>query len=377
MYFPLRKYMTAARAASRVTASRKMNGLEACENERESERSRPVGTPDIPLLDIAAWRSGPGARRDAFARRLDDALRQSGFLLIEGHGIDPGLGTAIRAEAARFFALPARLKQRYSAPVGGRGWIRPGGEANAFYGETADPGRADLKESLTMGRSLARGDLARGDLASGDPASGDPATDSEWFAPNIYPAECPRLERLCERYATEVRGLYYDLLEVCAVAMGLAGDFFASRARRSPHTFNINRYPPLAQTGTPLEGQFRVAPHTDWGMLTILDRQPGYGGLQVQLPEGEWADAPYEPGAFTINVGDILARWTADRWRSTRHRVLPPSARAPGEELISLILFHEADMDTVVEPLFPGTSYQPVTAADYLRGRIAAASVAP
>jgi isopenicillin N synthase-like dioxygenase len=328
---------------------------------KESDRSRPVSTPDIPLLDISVWRSGPGAQRDALARRLDRALRQSGFLLIEGHGIDPGVGAAIRAEAARFFALPAQLKQGYSAPVGGRGWIRPGGEANAFYGERADPERADLKESLTMGRSF---------------ATGDQAMDAEWFAPNVYPAECPDLEQLCERYATEVRDLYYELLEVCAAALGLAGDFFTSRARRSPHTFNINRYPPLAQTGPPLEGQFRVAPHTDWGMLTILDRQPGYGGLQVQMPDSEWAGAPYEPGAFTINVGDILARWTADRWRSTRHRVLPPSPQDPDEELVSLILFHEADMDTVVEPLFPGTSYQSVTAADYLRERTAAASVA-
>lgn len=320
-----------------------------------------MSTLDIPLLDISVWRSGPGPRRDAFARRLDGALRQSGFLLIEGHGIDPDLGAAIRTGAARFFALPAQLKQAYSAPVGGRGWIRPGGEANAFYGDTADPERADLKESLTMGRSF---------------ATGDPATDAEWFAPNVYPAECPGLGLVCERYASEVQGLYYELLEACAAALGLAGDFFTSRSRRSPHTFNINRYPPLAQTGTPLDGQFRVAPHTDWGMLTILDRQPGYGGLQVQTPNGEWADAPYEPGTFTINVGDILARWTADRWRSTRHRVMPPSARDPDEELVSLILFHEADMDTVVEPLFPGTSYQPVTAADYLRERTAAASVA-
>jgi len=320
-----------------------------------------VSIPDIPLLDISVWRVGSATRRDDLARRLDGALRQSGFLLIEGHGIDPGLPRAIRAEAARFFGLPARLKQRYSAPVGGRGWIRPGGEANAFYGQRAEPGRADLKESLTMGRSF---------------TTGDPATDAEWFAPNVYPAECPDLEALCERYATEVTGLYYELLEACAVALGLARDFFTSRARRSPHTFNINRYPSLAQAGEPLAGQFRVAPHTDWGMLTILDRQPGYGGLQVQMPGSAWADAPYAPGAFTINVGDILARWTADRWCSTRHRVLPPSALDPDEELVSLILFHEADMDTVVEPLFPGSGYPPVTAADYLRERTAAASVA-
>jgi isopenicillin N synthase-like dioxygenase len=287
-------------------------------------------------------------------------LRQSGFLLIEGHGIDPGLGAAIRAEASRFFALPAQLKQPYSAPVGGRGWIRPGGEANAFYGETADPGRADLKESLTMGRSL---------------ATGDPEVDAEWFRPNVYPSECPGLGPLCERYAAEVQGLYYELLEACAAALGLAGDFFTARASRSPHTFNINRYPPLAQTGTPLDGQFRVAPHTDWGMLTILDRQPGYGGLQVQDLDGTWADAPYVPDAFTVNVADLLSHWTGGRWRSTRHRVLPPSAQAPGEELISLIVFLEAEMDTVISPVAGNRELAPVVAGDWYRVRESAATV--
>jgi isopenicillin N synthase-like dioxygenase len=321
-----------------------------------------VSTPDIPLLDISAWRSGAPARRDALARRIDGALRQSGFLLIEGHGIDPGLGTAIRAEAARFFALPAQLKRAYSAPVGGRGWIRPGGEANAFYGKTADPGRADLKESLTMGRSF---------------ATGDPAVDAEWFMPNVYPAECPELKPLCERYAAEVQGLYYELLEACAAALGLAVDFFTARARRSPHTFNINRYPPLAQTGPALDGQFRVAPHTDWGMLTILDRQPGYGGLQVQATDGSWADAPYVPDAFTVNVADLLARWTGERWRSTRHRVLPPPEQAPDEELISLIVFLEAEVDTVIEPAVGNRELAPVVAGEWLRDREASATVAP
>ena len=93
---------------------------------------------------------------------------------------------------------------------------------------------------------------------------------------------------------------------------------------RGPQTFNINRYPPLSATGPAKEGQYRVAPHTDWGILTILDRQPGYGGLQVQALVGTWAASPYVPGAFTVNVADLLSRWTGGRWRSTRHRVLPP-----------------------------------------------------
>src|SRR5271170_1976099 len=109
-----------------------------------------VMTPDIPLLDISAWRDGTESQRARLARRMDQALRQSGFLLIENHGVPADLRDALRTAAGRFFALPDEPKRRYATPVGGRGWIPQGGEANAFYGEVADPARADLKESLTI-----------------------------------------------------------------------------------------------------------------------------------------------------------------------------------------------------------------------------------
>jgi isopenicillin N synthase-like dioxygenase len=318
-------------------------------------------TPDIPLLDIGLWRDGTAAQRARLAARLDAALRQSGFLMIENHGVAAGLREQIRQSARAFFALPDRQKAPYATPVGGRGWIPPGGEANAFYGEVADPARADLKESLTIGRTF---------------RTGNDELDKVWFARNVWPAECPELKELCEQFTAQVRDLYRDLLRMCAVALGLPEDWFESRAVASPHTFNINRYPPLTVTGAPLEGQFRVAPHTDWGILTILDRQPGYGGLQVQTLAGTWEDAPYAAEAFTVNVGDLLSRWTGERWRSTRHRVLPPSAEAPEEELISLIVFLEAEVDTVIRPIAGARDFASVVAGEYLLERAAAATVA-
>jgi isopenicillin N synthase-like dioxygenase len=317
-------------------------------------------TPDIPLLDIAMWREGTARQRERLARRMDEALKRSGFLLIENHGVPAALRERIRAEARAFFTLPAGQKARYATPVGGRGWIPQGGEANAFYGEVADPARADMKESLTIGRSF---------------RTGDEETDKAWFAPNVWPGECPALEGLCEEFTAQVRDLYYDLLRMSAVALGLAEDWFAGHARRGPHTFNINRYPPLTATGAAKEGQFRVAPHTDWGILTILDRQPGYGGLQIQTLDGSWADAPYVADAFTVNVADLLSRWTGERWRSTRHRVLPPPAQAPDEELISLIVFLEAEVDTVIRPVAGDRDFEPVVAGEWLRAREAAATV--
>src|ERR1700744_6665098 len=113
-----------------------------------------MSTPDIPLLDISAWRDGTPAQRGHLAARMDQALRQSGFLLIENHGVPSELRRRIRDQARMFFALPAETKRRYAAPVGGRGWIPQGGGANGFYGETADPARAGAKEGLSNGRDL-------------------------------------------------------------------------------------------------------------------------------------------------------------------------------------------------------------------------------
>jgi isopenicillin N synthase-like dioxygenase len=323
-----------------------------------------MSTPDIPLLNLSLWRHGTADRRTLLARRMDQALRQSGFLLIENHGIPAGLREALRTEAGKFFALPEDRKRQYATPVGGRGWIPRGGEANAFYGEVADPARADMKESLTIGRDF---------------RTGDAETDTAWFAPNVWPAECPDLASLAGRFTDLIRGLYYDLLRMSAVALGLdeSGldeEFFVSHTLRGPHTFNINRYPPLSETGRAADGQFRVAPHTDWGILTILDRQPGYGGLQVQALDGTWADAPYVPDALTVNVADLLSRWTGERWRSTRHRVLPPPDQAPDEQLISLIVFLEVEMDTVIKPVAGDRALAPVVAGEWYRGRELAAT---
>jgi isopenicillin N synthase-like dioxygenase len=317
----------------------------------------------IPLIDMTRWRGGSAAERTALAAEVDAALQEWGFLMVSGHGIAEAKRAEIRAAVRRFFALPESARERYATVVGGRGWIPPGKEANSYYGVDADPGRPDLKETFTMGRDF---------------ATGDPAIDAEWFLPNVWPGEVPELQSLCLSYAAEARGLFRDLLEIMAVALGLDPNWFLRRCLAASESFNVNRYPPRSETGAPAEGQFRIGPHTDWGTLTILDRQPGYGGLQVETTDGSWVDAPFVPDAFTVNIGDLMARWTGDRWRSTRHRVLPPSDQAPDEELISLILFYEADVETVVDA-FPApigrTTHEPITAGKYLRDRTLAATV--
>jgi isopenicillin N synthase-like dioxygenase len=204
--------------------------------------------------------------------------------------------------------------------------------------------------------------------------------DAAWFPPNVWPAEVPELEELFTEYCRQMKLLSDDLLALMSASLGLdAEQSFLGRAERATWTSNINHYPALTEVGAPEDGQFRIGPHTDFGTVTVLDREPGSGGLQVYTEEGGWADAPYDPAALTINIGDLLEYWTGGRWPAGRHRVLPPQAEAPDEDLMSLIFFYELDHDAVVTPLGApwGTAdaQPPVVAGEFIMERLDAITV--
>jgi isopenicillin N synthase-like dioxygenase len=319
------------------------------------------------VIDLGPWLEGTAAGRAQVAAQVDTALREIGFLLVVNHGVGAELRDAVRESSRRFFQLPQEVKARYRAQVGTdswmpRGWTPIGAEANANSDEgvTAPP---DLKESFN--------------IACFAP-SGDPAIDQEWFTDNIWPDEVPEYRTAVTAYVERMRALVDELLEIAAVALGLPDRHFLDLASHPTWSFYTHWYPSLRDVGEPAPGQLRIGSHTDFGTFTILDRQLGTGGLQVLGKDGQWADAPYVDGAFTINIGDMMARWTGDRWVSNRHRVLAPDAAAPDEDLMSLVYFHEADPTAVIHSVPPpvGTvSYEPVTAGEYLRGKLAAIAV--
>ncbi|WP_405064332.1 hypothetical protein OG474_22495 [Kribbella sp. NBC_01505] len=315
----------------------------------------------ITTIDISRWYAG-GAQADAVAAEVDAGLQQAGFILVTGHGVDTGLAARVRAASREFFALPTDVKARYSVPVGGHGWLGPGAEANALAEGTQSP--PDLKESYSLGAET---------------ATGDAEVDRLWFAPNVWPAEVPSLQALVDEYTAVMRQLSDDLLALFAHALGLPSNPFATLADHPTWTMNINRYPPVSVVGEPEPGQFRIGPHTDFGTVTVLDREPGAGGLQVYSESGGWEDAPWEPGVLTVNIGDLLEHWSGRRWPSGRHRVLPPQPHAPEEDLVSLIYFYEANHDAVVTPQQPPigkvTGLEPVTSAAFIKERLDAITV--
>lgn len=309
----------------------------------------------VPLVDLTAWFSGDPQQRARLASEVDQHLQRVGFLVVTGHGITEELRARVRAEGQAFFDQPKAVKEAYRSQVGGRGWLSIGAEANAYSEGTPSP--PDLKESFIMG-------------AEGPERQGP---DAAWFVPNVWPSEVGQLQQTVEEYVAAMRSLADDLLELFSLALGQPSTYFGEVTGSASWSFQLNWYPNMGFTGKPLPGQYRIGPHTDFGTVTILDRQPGSGGLQIDIDGEGWVDAPYLPGSLVINTGDLLARWTGERWQSNRHRVLPPQEAAPDEALMSLVYFFEADPEATLTPLAPPAGrvagLAPVRAGDFVRER--------
>ena len=140
--------------------------------------------------------------------------------------------------------------------------------------------------------------------------------------PNQWPARLPGFRDAVLAYTDAVDALGRQLLPLCAMALDLPPDTFDGAFAESQFSFRLTHYPPVASE----PNQFGIAPHTDANFMTFL-AQSEVPGLQVRLPDGTWVDVPYVPGSFAVNSGDMLKRWTNDRFKSTPHRALPPVGR--------------------------------------------------
>ena len=309
----------------------------------------------VPIVDLSPWFSGTDEERRAMAVEVDRILQRVGFLVVTGHGVPLTLPEQVRAAGREFFALPRAEKQVISSKVGGRGWLGIGAEANGLSEGTQTA--PDLKESFIVGAQ--------------EPQRDGP--DGAWFVPNAWPAQVPQLQPILTDYLGRMRALADELLALFSLAMGEDAGFLRQFTQGPSWSFQINWYPSIKVTGAPAANQFRIGPHTDFGTLTILDRQPGDGGLQIDIDGEGWVNAPHVPGGLIINTGDLIARWSGERWRSNRHRVLPPPATAPDEELMSLVYFFEADPEAMVVPLAPPRGRRAdlpsVRAGDFVRER--------
>ena len=300
----------------------------------------------LPIIDLAAGDGESWPAETVAAVR--EACEATGFFLIVGHGVAESEIAPIYRASRDFFDLPAAEKARV-AEIGSV----PGGLAHcpfkverlaATLGEET-PG--DLKETLDYGPG---------------------------FLADAWPADLPVLRESWLDYYACMEQLAARLRSLFAVALGLAPDFFEAHFGQHLSSLRVLNYPD--QSAAPEVGQLRAGAHTDYGFLTILKSEDAPGGLQLLNMAGEWVDVPALPGAFVVNIGDALMRWTNDRWISTLHRVVnpPPDARGSTRRQ-SIAFFHNPSPDAELACL-PGfesaegaAKYPPIRYGDYAEQR--------
>ncbi len=323
-----------------------------------------VDAPSIPVIDISPYLSGDPEGALDVARQIDDACRSVGFLVVTGHGIDRTFIEQVRAVTMEYFGLSAKQKLAYKMPPDRyRGYTSPGTESlAASYGQESPP---DLKESFSIGPV----DVPDDEYHSWERAGA-------FFAPNQWPAEVPAMRELWTSYYAEMELLATRLMRLFALALGLDEHFFDPKVDKHITNMSAIHYPPLAEAPKP--GQLRGGAHTDFGSLTIVQRDKAPGGLQV-LMDGTWVSAPYVEDSFVINIGDLMAEWTNDRWVSTIHQVgLPDRVEDAMSDRLSLIFFHQPNYDAAIEVISSCCSdenpakYEPTTSGAHIARKIAA-----
>ncbi|MDP5228311.1 MULTISPECIES: 2-oxoglutarate and iron-dependent oxygenase domain-containing protein [Arthrobacter] len=287
----------------------------------------------LPVLDFSRLSAGP-QEAEGFRNDLRDAMHEVGFLYLTGHGVPQELTDAVLDLSRRFFELPEEQKlalENTNSPQF-RGYTRMGGELTA--------GEVDWREQIDVG--VDRPAVERG-----------PGIPDYWRleGPNLWPETLPEMRPVVTEWMDRLSVISLELLRALALSLGAPEDSFdAAFAERAFPVLKIVRYPGESDPD-PKQG---VGQHRDGGVITLLLVEPGKGGLQVEH-DGDWIDAPQVPGAFVVNIGEMLELATNGYLKATLHRVISPLR---GTDRISVPFFYNPALDATMPQLAENPEFQ-------------------
>lgn len=292
------------------------------------------GTPAATLEII-----DPGDPSGDQVEAIERACRTIGFFRIPFAAVPDDIREAAWDDATRFFATSDRDKMRVAFPEPGYPYGFSPFANETLAASTGADAPPDLKESFSVGPDCHRvATTGPGPVNTDDPAEA-------WLrSPSLWPAEPASLQANWTAFYQALTGVAGRLLSLMAQALDLPADHFDPLIDRHTGAMRAIHYPAIA--GDPPVGALRASAHSDYGTLTIL-RTDGVPGLEVVGADGHWVPVADEPDTFVVNLGDSIAQWTNDRWRSTVHRVTTVD-RSPRQ---SMAFFHMANWDARIECL--------------------------
>ncbi|KAF8993504.1 Clavaminate synthase-like protein [Cyathus striatus] len=310
---------------------------------------------NLPIIDLGDITSKDVNVRRTLVEQVRNACLSAGFF-VTNHGIPDTVVEGALSTARQYFSLPVDTKMEldYRNSPNFRGYYPLlSGNSSAERGK-------NVHEGFALGWEPLESELSQQGAATGG--------SNVWVSDEKLPEF---RKRVLQYYHAAVR-LGKHMFPLFAQALNEAEDFFEEKTQESAALMKLLHYPPQLP---PIDYRdIGISAHTDWECFTILLQEPGIQALQVLNAKGEWIEAPALPGTLVINIGDQLARWTNDVFKSTTHRAVNLS----GAERYSIPLFFGTDYGVKLEPIASCISpeqppkYEVMTAGEYVRSRLAA-----
>jgi isopenicillin N synthase-like dioxygenase len=301
---------------------------------------------EIPVVDISR-RNDPAGRR-VLAKQFEEIARGRGFLYLANHGVSDELISSAFEAARRFHALPLDQKMTLKQNKAHRGYQPPASVTLVSSAKFAPATKPSQRSCFVVRHEIEKKDL-------------DPTLPLQ--GPNQWPAD-PWIRKTATEYRDAITDLGMSMLPVISLAVGENEDFLTPFFDPSTTTLLMAHYPASLAQGP---DEFGSAPHTDYGFSTFL-AQDDIGGLQVQREDGSWLDVTPIPRTFVFNIGDMMARWTNDQFRSTRHRVVNKDT---SRDRYSIPIFFDPNLKARIEVLSEFVSserpaqFRPMRFGDY------------
>ena len=273
---------------------------------------------DISIPTISLQSLDSSAHRTVSVQTVGRALEQSGFFIVEDHGISADQIADCYRVAETFFSLPEETKRIYRRPEtnGQRGFTEFGRE------HAKDSEQADLKEFFQIGRE-----------------------GGNSLPPNTWPSEVPEFRETIGRLYRQLESIGIKLLGACSEHLGLEPEFLPRLTKGSDSILRVIHYPPIERVDN---SAARAAPHQDINFITLLIQATG-GGLELQTPDGDWVPIDAKPNQLIVDSCDMMANLTNGRFRSTMHRVVNPPKLV--KRRLSMPFFMHPTKDTDLTPL--------------------------
>jgi isopenicillin N synthase-like dioxygenase len=284
----------------------------------------------IPLIDVGRAFGGTPGGLESVAHEVRHACQSVGFFYLAGHGVPQALIDAAFEASREFHALPVEEKLKLELNENNIGYL-PVNRSMQRHSTVHKATRPNYNESFFISHD--RG-AQHPDVAAGTPLRGR----------NQWPEGHDWMRATMVRDFKTLEGLGERLLPVLARALDLPGDYFHPFFQNEAHiNLRFLHYPPQ---DTDDDEQFGQGPHTDNSFITMLARED-VPGLAVRLPSGEWLAPPVIAGTLLVNLGNVMKRWSNDRFLSTPHGVLNDS----GTDRYAIAFFYSPNPESVIECL--------------------------